>query len=69
MFKRLKRIEALLERIVDDEDECLRIVQRREIEYKLEKSLAQAEVGKPYKCLHPGCTIELPHAHVVAMEG
>jgi hypothetical protein len=67
MFKRLKRIEALMERFLANEDECLKIVRRRELEYKLDKAFAQGEASKPWKCPHPECTVELPHAHAILM--
>jgi hypothetical protein len=56
VFKRLKRIEALLEQFLEYEKKCLEIVVHRDLEYR-----------RPWKCPHPECTIEQPHWHTVVM--
>ena len=63
MFKRLKRIEALLIELLTNERECLQIVRSRRIEI----ALMDAEARKPWKCPHAGCAIEPPHWHTIAM--
>jgi hypothetical protein len=63
MFKRLKRIEALLSEMVEMERRVEEIVQRREIRY----ALWDARDAIPWKCQAPDCAISWPHSHTIAM--
>lgn len=63
MFKRLKRIEALLTELLTNERECLQIVQSRRVQLALE----DADRAKPFKCPFPECAIAPYHVHMVAV--
>jgi|HubBroStandDraft_1064217.scaffolds.fasta_scaffold95352_2 hypothetical protein len=58
MFKILRRIEALMTKFVENETECLTIVKRREIDFRLQE-------GIPWKCEWPECTESRYHLHVI----
>jgi hypothetical protein len=61
MFKRLKRIEALLTELLSAEHECLQIVQSRRLQMELED--VQREV--PWKCPFAECAVGPYHLHVL----
>ena len=65
MFKRLKRIEALMEQFLANEEECLKIVRKRWLEYEMDRAAAQIAEKTPWKCATPGCAVQPPHAHVI----
>ena len=67
VFKRLKRIEELMERFLANEEECLKIVRKRWLEYEMDRAAAKIAEKTPWKCPHPGCPIEQPHAHTIVM--
>lgn len=64
MFKRLKRIEALLTEQLTNERECLQIVRSRRIEI----ALMEAQDRRPFKCPWPDCAIAPYHVHMIAEE-
>ena len=61
MFKRLKRIEALVREFVEMERRIEEIVQRREIKY----ALWDARNNALWKCPFPECTVQPYHLHTL----
>ena len=61
MFKRLKRIENLMNELVQIERRVEEIVQQREIKY----ALWEARQDQPWKCHFKECAVEPYHLHVL----